>query len=270
MTNLPKVALIGAGAMGGAMLRGWLENGAVDTAASAVFDPSAGEPMKALCTEHGLLLNPEISGRFDAVVIAIKPQMAEAVLPHYSAIAKDAAVISVMAGKSVARISEFLGGAEKTARVMPNLPAAIGKGVSGVYAVDQVSASERAMIETLMQATGDVVWVETEKEIDFVTAISGSGPAYFFLLTEALAEAGIALGMVPEKAHALARATCSGAGSLVAKDERSAADMRRAVTSPGGTTEAALNVLDGDEQAVRKLMNKALEAAAKRAGELTD
>lgn len=270
MTHLQSVALIGAGAMGGAMLRGWLKNKAIEPSSSAVFDPTANDAMKSLCADHGLALNPEIDGSFDAVVVAIKPQMAEKVLPDYAVIARDAVVVSVMAGKSVARISEFLGGAEKVARTMPNLPAAIGEGVSGIFASDKVSGQERSMIDSLMQASGDVVWVENEKEIDFVTAISGSGPAYFFLLAEALAEAGEALGISPEKASALATSTFVGAGRLMGTETRNPAEMRRAVTSPGGTTEAALNVLDGDGKEIRKLMKAATLAAAKRAGELTD
>ena len=121
-----------------------------------------------------------------------------------------------------------------------------------------------------MRAAGDVVWVQREEEIDFVTAVSGSGPAYFFLLTEALADAGEALGLSKDAAAALARATLSGAGALMEGEARSPAEMRKAVTSPGGTTESALGILDGDDEALRKLINQAVGNAAKRAGELTD
>lgn len=269
MTEKPTVALIGAGAMGGALLKGWLKAGSIDAARSAVFDPNAGEAIAELCVEHGAGLNPDNAGAFEALVVAVKPQVAEAVLPAYAPLAKRAVVISVMAGKSVASVAEALGGAAKVARAMPNLPAAIGKGVSGLYAPDAVDAREREMIETLMRAAGETVWTKSEDEIDAVTAVSGSGPAYFFLMTEALAQAGEALGLDPEAAARLALATLVGAGALMQAESRTPTEMRRAVTSPGGTTEAALSILDGDSGALRRLMKDAVAAAAKRAGELT-
>ncbi len=271
MTEKPKVALIGAGAMGGALLRGWLTAGAIEGAGSAVFDPGAPEEIGALCAEHGLALNPAPETvKPDALIIAVKPQMAAAALPAFAELAKDAVAISVMAGKSIASVSKALGGAARVARVMPNLPAAIGRGVSGLYAPDSIDAAGRALIEKLMQAAGETVWVTSEEAIDFVTAVSGSGPAYFFLLAEALAEAGVTLGLSEDAAAKLALSTLTGAGALMETETRSPADMRRAVTSPGGTTEAALNVLDGDKAALRNLIDQAVAAAAKRAGELTD
>lgn len=270
MNAKPSVALIGAGAMGGALLRGWLAAGVVDTQRSAVFDPATPEAIRTLCEKHGLALNPDVNTvRADALVAAVKPQKAADALPSYASIAKDAVVISVMAGKSIASVSKALGGAGKVARAMPNLPAAIGKGVVGLYAA-QAAGAERAMIETLLRAAGDTVWVRSEREIDFVTALSGSGPAYFFLMTEALAEAGEALGLSKDAAARLARGTLVGAGALTESETRGPAEMRRAVTSPGGTTEAALKILDSEEQALRKLMKDAVAAAAKRAGELTE
>ncbi|MCK5745564.1 MAG: pyrroline-5-carboxylate reductase, partial [Oricola sp.] len=185
-------------------------------------------------------------------------------------LAKDAIAISVMAGKSVASIQNMLNGAPRVARVMPNLPAAIRRGASGLYAPGAIDAKGRAIIETLMQAAGESVWVRSEQEIDYVTAVSGSGPAYYFLLTEALAEAGASLGLDRQAAAALARATLAGAGAMMDADPRAPAEMRKAVTSPGGTTEAALKIFDGDDAAMRKLVEKAVQAAAKRAGELTD
>ena len=267
----PSVALIGAGAMGGAMVRGWLEAGSVDISGSAVFDPAPPREMVDLCNAHGLALNPEagvISP--DVLVCAVKPQAAAKALPPYALLARDAVVVSVMAGKSVAAISGMLGGAARLVRAMPNLPAAIGRGVTGLHASEAVSAPERDMVERLMRAVGEAVWVDAENAIDAVTAVSGSGPAYFFLLTEALSQAGEALGLSQEAAAKLARATCAGAGALLDADGRAPAEMRRAVTSPGGTTEAALGVLDGEDEAVRKLMKEAAAAAARRAGELTD
>lgn len=269
MNEKPSVALIGAGAMGGALLKGWLEAGAIDLARSAVFDPAPGDAVNALCSAHGVSVNTG-AAPFDAVVVAVKPQMAGAALPPHRAIIGEALVISVMAGKSVASISSLLGGAAKIVRAMPNLPASIGAGVSGLFASDPVDAEGRRLAETLLRAAGEVLWVRSEADIDIVTAVSGSGPAYFFLLAEALAQAGAALGLDPQAAQTLARATMNGAGALGGVDPRTAVELRRAVTSPGGTTEAALNVLDGDAGALRMLVEKAVAAAAKRAAELTD
>lgn len=266
---LPSVALIGAGAMGGALLRGWLDAGAIDTSKSVVHDSAASGDVKMLCKAHGLSIN-DARASVDAMVIAVKPQAAEAVLPDYAPLAKDAVVISVMAGKSLSKISEALGGAARLARAMPNLPASIGKGVSGLYATQSIDAAGRALIEILMRAAGDVVWVRNEQEIDLVTAISGSGPAYYFLLTEALEQAGVKLGLSEETAAKLARATLTGAGALLEADARAPAELRRAVTSPGGTTDAALKVFDGDSRALRSLVETAVAAAARRARELTE
>jgi len=269
MTGKPTVALIGAGAMGGALFRGWLQSDAINAGRSAVFDPAAPESIVSLAKEKGVAVNPEISGGFDFLVVAIKPQMTAKVLPDYGPAAKGAVVASVMAGTSIATLSRIFPGHEKFIRAMPNLPAAIGAGVSGLYGSDAVSKDERDAAERLMAAAGACVWVESESDIDLVTAVSGSGPAYFFLLTEALAEAGEAAGLSADAASRLAEATLAGAGKLMDVDGRSASDIRKAVTSPGGTTAAALDVLDGDDAAIRKLMKKAVAAAAKRAGELS-
>lgn len=271
MRNTPSVALIGAGSMGGALLKGWLAKETINLGRSAVFDPGASNDIKALCAKHKLALNPASNSvQPDAMVIAIKPQKADALLPGYASVAESAINISVMAGKSIASISKALGGAKLVARTMPNLPAAIGKGISGLYAPDLINADGRAVIETLMAAAGETVWVESEKQIDFVTAISGSGPAYYFLLTEALADAGEALGLDKDAAAKLAIATLTGAGSLMSVEARTPEEMRRAVTSPGGTTEAALNIFDGDNKRLRALVKEATAAAASRAGELTE
>ena len=255
--------------MGGALLRGWLNEGVIDPARSVVFDPALNDDMQTLAQDHGLKINPAVSDvAVDALVLAVKPQMAATVLPGYGNIAADAVTISVMAGTSIDTISKNLGGANKLSRVMPNLPAAIGKGASGLYATPEVSADERAMIERLLSAAGETVWVDSEDAIDWVTSVSGSGPAYYFLLTEALAEAGAAVGLSKDDATRLARATAIGAGALLESETRDAAAMRKAVTSPGGTTEAALNVFDGDEKLLRELTKRAVAAAAKRASEL--
>ena len=272
MTNFkPCVALIGAGAMGGAMLKGWLEAGSVDLDGSAVFDPAPPPETADLCEARGLAVNPAMEAlSIDVLVCAVKPQVAADVLPAYAPLARDAVVVSVMAGKGVEGLSAMLGGAARVVRAMPNLPAAIGRGVSGLYASEAVSPAERDMVERLMRAAGEAVWVDTERAIDAVTAVSGSGPAYVFLLAEALAEAGEALGLSADAAARLARVTVAGSGALLDADARVATEMRRAVTSPGGTTEAALAVLDGADGRLWMLMKEAALAAARRAGELTD
>ncbi len=262
------VGLVGAGSMGGALLLGWLAGGVIDPGVSAVFDPKPDPSLVTAAQHAGLRTNPptnEIAP--DVVVVAVKPQFAGEALSAYASLAADAVVISVMAGKSVAAIRDCLGGARKIVRAMPNLPAAIGAGVSGLYAEHAVSKEERVLAEGLMAAVGETVWVDSEAAIDWVTAVSGSGPAYFFLLTEALADAGATLGLPRETAERLARATATGAGVLMAEDPRSAAALREAVTSPGGTTAAALKVFE--DEGLRKLVREAAAAAARRAGELT-
>ncbi len=269
MMKKPSVALIGAGSMGGALLKGWVAGATIAASRSCVLDPNISDDIKALCAEHKVPVNQE-NGPVDALVLAVKPQAAASVLPDYANIAKGAVVISVMAGKSIRTITSLLSDAPRVARVMPNLPAAVGKGVCGLYAPGNIDEAGRDLIETLMRAAGETVWVRTEQEIDLVTAVSGSGPAYYFLLTEALAEAGVSLGLEPDAAAALARATLSGVGALIEAETRTPSEMREAVTSPGGTTQAALKIFNGDDAALRKLVLAAVAAAAKRAAELTD
>lgn len=261
MNSLPKVALIGAGAMGGALLKGWLANRAIDPSGSAVFDPMAP------ATAGGLALNPPAEPRFDVLVLAIKPQtLPEAA--RYAPMAKDALVISVLAGKSIASISSVLG-TNRIVRTMPNLASVAGAGAAGLYAPASVAPSDRQTARSLMEAVGAALFVDSEAAIDAVTAISGSGPAYFFLMAEALEQAGRALGLADETAKALARQTLIGAGAVLAADARDVASLRLVVTSPGGTTQAALGVLDGDRKAIRTLIEQATSAAFQRARELT-
>lgn len=264
------VALVGAGSMGGALLRGWLKQGVIDGAASAIFDPAPSKAILEAAKSHGLAVNPEFGARrYDALVIAIKPQAAAEALAKFAPLAGPALCISVMAGKSIAAIGNALPAARRIVRAMPNLPAAVGAGATALYAAGGVGADDRTIAEALMRAAGDAIWVESEAMIDAVTAVSGSGPAYFFLLGEALAEAAHAIGLSEEAAASLARATLVGAGAYAAQDPRTLAELRRAVTSPGGTTEAALGVLDGEDKALRHLLTRAVEAARRRALDLT-
>lgn len=263
----PRVALVGAGAMGGALLRGWIDRSAIDAAASAVFEPSPSAAVQAAARGAAIALNPPIAPRFDAVVLAIKPQSLADAAP-YAPMAQNAVVISVLAGRTIASVASVLG-AKRIIRVMPNLPSMVGAGAAGLYAPPAVSGEDQRIARALMEAVGEAVFVDSEAAIDAVTAISGSGPAYFFLLTEALEEAARALGLPSDSAAALARRTLAGAGAVIAADDRNAAALRKAVTSPGGTTEAALKILDGEEKIVRQLIKDATAAAYRRARELT-
>lgn len=257
--------------MGGALLRGWLERDVLEAGRSAVFDPAPASWVKEASRNGAFALNPELqSGAYDALVLAVKPQAAADAAPRFSAIAANALTISIMAGKSVRAISAALGGAHEIVRAMPNLPSAVGAGVTSLYSAFAIDERRKLMADRLMGAVGETLWVDSEEAIDAVTAVSGSGPAYFFLLGEALAEAGEKAGLTREAAALLARATLIGAGAYAGKDPRTLGEMRRSVTSPGGTTEAALNIFDGESQALRKLVSDAVSAAKKRAGELTD
>ncbi|HBS30907.1 MAG TPA: pyrroline-5-carboxylate reductase [Parvularcula sp.] len=264
MTTKPKVALIGAGAMGAALLKGWIAKDALDAGGSAVFDPAISAAAAAeIARAAGLALNPAIEARFDVVVLAIKPQMlGEA--SRYAPMAKSALVLSVLAGKSIASISAVLG-TKRVVRAMPNLPAMMGAGAAGLCSPPEISAEDRRVAQALMEAVGVALFVDDEAAIDAVTAISGSGPAYFFLMAEALEDAARSLGLSGETARALARQTLIGAGAVLEEDARGVAVLRRAVASPGGTTEAALGVLDGDGEKLRKLMKAAAQAAFARA-----
>ncbi|MEO0398849.1 MAG: pyrroline-5-carboxylate reductase [Pseudomonadota bacterium] len=264
-----RISLIGAGAMGGAMLRAWLDAGLAEPSEVAVFDPAPSDALTALADANGFSLNADPAGiKSDVAVFAVKPQKAREVAPRYAALTDGAVVLSIMAGFSVASLESVLG-PRAFVRAMPNLPAQIGVGVTGLYAAPRVNDQERAIIDALIAPTGRGVWVEDEAHIDAVTAVSGSGPAYFFLLAEAMTEAGAKLGLRPETARALAEATLSGAGALVGADGRRASDLRAAVTSPGGTTAAALDVFDRPETGLRSLADDALAAAAARAKALS-
>ena len=262
------LVLVGAGKMGAALLRGWLAGG-LDPAAVTVIDPHPSPDIAALCAERSLRLNPEADAPAGALVLGIKPQVldaaAAALVPW---IGPDTLVVSILAGKTIADLKRRLPGARAVVRVMPNLPASIGRGATGAVGSPEVGPQARASAERLLASSGLVAWLDDEALIDAVTAVSGSGPAYVFLLAEALAEAGVAAGLPPELSAQLARATVAGAGALLDADAREAGQLRRDVTSPGGTTAAALAVLMR-EGALPDLMREAVAAAKRRAGELS-
>jgi pyrroline-5-carboxylate reductase len=262
------LVLAGAGKMGGAMLTGWLDAG-LDPRRTTIIDPVPARAIVDLCAARGIALNPPDPEPGAVLVLGIKPQGLEAAATGLDRlIGRDTLLVSILAGKTIADLRARLKRARAVVRAMPNLPASIGRGATGACASPEVSPEQRAAAEALFAANGAVAWLADEAQIDAVTAVSGSGPAYVFLLAETLAEAGIAAGLDPDVARALARATVAGAGALLDADPAEAAELRRNVTSPGGTTAAALDVLmrpDG----LGALMREAVAAARRRAGELS-
>jgi pyrroline-5-carboxylate reductase len=262
------IVLIGAGNMGGAMALGWIKSGIASSSIIAA-DPNPPQAMKSRFADAGINIVSSASENLKAGVIfvAVKPQVMEAVLPAYrKLIGPETIVISIAAGKPLAFLEAQLGDATMV-RAMPNTPAMIGRGVTGAFANSRVSEPQRKLVHSLLEVSGPVEWVESESLIDAVTAVSGSGPAYVFYLVECMAEAGRKLGLPADLAMRLARATVSGAGELVHQSPDDAAVLRRNVTSPGGTTAAALDVLMA-EDGMQPLFDAAIKAARDRAEEL--
>jgi pyrroline-5-carboxylate reductase len=261
------LVLVGAGKMGGAMLDGWLALG-LDPAKVAVMEPRPSDAMAALAA-RGVRLNPSSVADARVIVIAIKPQDAAAVVPTLRPLAgANTVAVSIMAGSTLRFLQGALTDDLAIVRAMPNTPAAIGRGITVAVPNARVTADQRALADALLGAVGAVEWVSDETLLDAVTAVSGSGPAYVFLLAESLARAGAAAGLPADLAVRLARATVSGAGELLHRSSAlDAATLRTNVTSRGGTTEAALGVLMA-EDGLDPLMQKAIAAATKRSREL--
>ena len=260
------IALAGAGKMGGAMLTGWLAGG-LDPKRAIVIEPVVSDEIKALAAK-GIRLNPSAKdiGPVETLVLAVKPQsFRDAGVALKPFVGSSTLVVSIMAGTTIVSISEVCGGA--VVRAMPNTPAAIGRGITVGVAAKNVSPAQRAVADALLQAIGKVEWVDDETLMDAVTAVSGSGPAYVFLLAEELARAGVEAGLPDELATRLARETVAGSGELLRRSDASSATLRQNVTSPGGTTAAALEVLMAKD-GMQPLMIKAIAAATKRSREL--
>lgn len=263
----PTLTLVGAGKMGGALLRGWLAGG-LDPAGCTVIDPQVSAEIADLCRQSGVTLNPASTEPAAFLVLAIKPQALDAAIGDLAAlVGPQTAVLSILAGKTLDDLRQRLPGAAGLIRTMPNLPASIGRGATGAVASREVGETQRRQADALLSCTGLVEWLDDEALIDAVTAVSGSGPAYAFLLAEALAEAGRKAGLPAQMAARLARATVSGAGALLDASPIEAGQLRRDVTSPGGTTAAALAVLMR-EGGLPDLLAEAVAAAQRRAGEL--
>ena len=261
-----KLLLVGCGKMGGALLDGWLSRGL------ATADVLVAEPVEALRPKKPGLRTvgstSEISETPEIVVLAVKPQTMDAVLPDLRRFAEAGSVfLSIAAGKTLKYFASHLGAAAKMVRSMPNTPAAVRQGITVACAAKGVSAAEKKRCQDLLEAVGQALWVEDEALLDPVTALSGSGPAYVFLLVEAMAAAGAKLGLSLEMAMQLARATVAGSGELLRQSSEAAQQLRINVTSPGGTTAEALKVLMAAD-GIQPVFDKALAAASRRSKEL--
>jgi len=262
------IILVGAGNMGGAMLAGWLDNGVAGSRVTVV-DPLPSEKMQAKIAAAGAKHVTSVDEGMvaDILFLAVKPQMMDVVLPPLKPVVGErTAVVSVAAGKTLNYLKSYLGDAAMV-RAMPNTPAMIGRGVTGAFANERVTSSQRDAVDALLRVSGPVEWVASEADIDAVTAVSGSGPAYVFYLVECMAEAGRKLGLPADLAMRLARETVSGAGELLNQSPEDAAQLRKNVTSPGGTTAAALSVLMADD-GIQPIFDRAIAAARTRAEEL--
>jgi pyrroline-5-carboxylate reductase len=261
------ILLAGAGKMGGALLEGWLALG-LDPKHIVVIEPAPAGHLTALA-DRGVRLNPprDRIGEVAAVMVAVKPQVAPEVMPALAPLVGAATVVvSIMAGRTLQFLEAALPGAA-VIRAMPNTPAAIGRGITVAVANARVSREQRGLVHTLLSTVGAVEWAPDEALMDAVTALSGSGPAYVFLLAEAMARAGVAAGLPPALAETLARATVAGSGELLHRSALDAATLRQHVTSPGGTTAAALDVLMAKD-GLDPLMIRAIAAATKRSRDL--
>lgn len=268
LTSSGPIVLIGAGNMGGAMLTGWLKNG-VPGSSVIVVDPNPSDSMRKMIADAGAdhLTGVPIGVTAGVLFIAVKPQLMDAVLPPFKAVVgENTVVVSIAAGKTLASLETHLGEAAMV-RAMPNTPAMVGRGVTGAFANARVAERQRQLVQNLLKVSGPVEWVPVEADIDSVTAVSGSGPAYVFYLVECMAEAGRKLGLQADLAMRLARETVAGAGELLHQSPDDASRLRQNVTSPGGTTAAALGVLMA-EDGMQPLFDAALEAARTRAQEL--
>lgn len=265
--------LVGCGKMGGAMLEGWLDQGMAATDVTIVEpNPDIAKDFTDRLGVNAVTGADQLDGAYtpDVVVLAVKPQMMDAVLPDYARFAAGGAVyLSIAAGKTIAAFEAVLGQDAAIVRAMPNTPAAVGRGMTVGCPNAHVTDAQAATCRELLSAVGEVEWVTDEALMDAVTALSGSGPAYIFHMVEAMAHAGRMAGLRPEMAEKLARQTVAGAGELLHTSKLSAETLRENVTSPGGTTTAALEVLMR-EGGLKDLMADAVAAAANRSRELAD
>ena len=258
------LVLLGCGKMGSAMLKGWLDAG-LSPEAVTVLDPKPSDWLRA----SGVKIAREVPPSAAVVVIAVKPQMVADAVPSLRALSDTGAVfLSVAAGTTLGTFETMLGSETPIIRAMPNTPAAIGRGITALIGNAAVSEAELSLGEALLSVVGQTVRVGAEADIDAVTAVSGSGPAYVFHLIETLAAAGEEEGLPPELAMQLAKATVAGAGALAEAADETPSQLRVNVTSPNGTTAAALEVLMDETSGFPSLLKQAVHAAAERSREL--
>jgi len=269
--RFPPVLLVGCGKMGGALLSGWLAEGIVGPHSPVtVVEPAAAATVE-FRSKPGLNIRDSGDPLFvpAVVVFAVKPQGMDEIVPAYRRYVRpDTVFLSIAAGRPIAFFERNLGADAAVVRAMPNTPAAVGRGITVACANRQVSTVQREVCDKLLSAVGEVAWITDEALLDPVTAVSGSGPAYVFLLAEALAEAGRAAGLPADLALRLARATVAGSGELLHRAAEPADQLRRNVTSPGGTTAAALEILMAKRGGLADLMARAVAAATRRSREL--
>lgn len=257
------LVLLGCGKMGSALLEGWLAGG-VPPASVHVLEPKPSDRLRALA-EAGLSLNAELPADAAVAVIAVKPQMMGEALPRLTALGGGGTlVLSIAAGTTLAALEAAFGPGTPIVRAMPNTPAAVGRGISVLIGNAAADEAAVARAEALLAAVGETARLESEAQMDAVTALSGSGPAYVFHLIEAMTAAGVAQGLSPDLAMRLSRATVIGAGRLAESNPASAAQLRIDVTSPGGVTAAALGVLMAEDRGVSALMCEAVAAGTER------
>src|SRR5690606_1794578 len=267
LRSIGPVMLVGAGKMGVALARGWLDAG-LPASSLLLVDPNPGDAARELAQDYGLTLSTEAVGlQPNVLVLAVKPQIIDTVMETLApVIGPQTLVLSIAAGIDIARLSRGFG-MGRIVRTMPNTPAQIGKGITGAVPGPDVNAQDRDNAEALLRAAGPVVWFDEENQLDTVTAVSGSGPAYVFHLVEALAAAGKAQGLPDAVAEQLARHTVIGSAALLEADPALPATLRQNVTSPNGTTAAGLAVLMG-ENGLTDLIGRTVAAARQRSEEL--
>jgi pyrroline-5-carboxylate reductase len=267
---VPVIAFIGGGNMARSLIGGLIHNG-VPAASIAVSEPNT-ELRDALARDFSVAAHAEnaaVARNADVLVLAVKPQMAKTVCAGLREIvqARRPLIVSIAAGIRIDQLDAWLGGNLAIVRCMPNTPALIGAGAAGVHANARTSATQKEWAQNILSTAGLAVWIDEEAQMDAVTALSGSGPAYFFLLVETLIEAAVAQGLPRDAAQQLATQTCLGAGRMLREDGATPAELRRRVTSPNGTTQAALESFAADDFA--RIVARAVAAATRRGGELS-
>lgn len=269
MSTSPTISFIGAGNMASAIIGGMLDNGfqAANIWVSAPDD----QHLQAIRTRFGVSVttdNRYCAEQGDMIVLAVKPQIMAEVCQDIAPVVQNThpLMVSIAAGLEAATLDEWLGGGLPLVRVMPNTPSLVGKGAAGLYANQQVKDQQKAMVESVFSSIGSALWVTEEAMLHAVTALSGSGPAYFFLMLEALEEVATEAGMEAGTARALAIQTMAGAAEMAARSEHDPAQLKRNVMSPGGTTEKAIQSFE--DGGLRKLVKQAYSAAYQRSGEM--